>query len=91
MEKSLPYIDKEGEVRELDAVDFAKFRPAHEVLPDSLKKKLGVRGPQKTLLKVPTTIRVDADLLEAMRASGKGWQTRANDALRDWMREQNAL
>lgn len=91
MKKPLPYIDEDGEVRELDATDFAKFRPAHEVLPDALKKKLGVRGPQKSSLKVPTTLRVDADLLEAMRASGKGWQTRANDVLRDWMREQGTL
>ena len=32
--------------------------------------------------KVSTTIRLDADLLEALQKSGKGWQTRANAALR---------
>ena len=32
--------------------------------------------------KVSTTLRLDADLLEAMKASGPGWQTRANDAMR---------
>lgn len=42
------------------------------------------RGPQKAPVKVPTTIRFDADLLEALKATGKGWQTRANDALREW-------
>ncbi len=29
-----------------------------------------------------TTIRFDADVLDALKASGPGWQTRVNDALR---------
>ena len=33
--------------------------------------------------KVSTTIRLDADLLAHLKTSGKGWQTRANDALRE--------
>ena len=33
-------------------------------------------------LKVPTTIRFDADVLAALKASGKGWQTRVNEAMR---------
>ena len=32
--------------------------------------------------KVATTIRFDQDVLEALRASGRGWQTRVNDLLR---------
>jgi len=35
--------------------------------------------------KVQTTIRFDADLLTAFRSTGKGWQSRMNDALRDWL------
>ncbi|KQT69777.1 MULTISPECIES: BrnA antitoxin family protein [unclassified Aureimonas] len=31
------------------------------------------------------TIRVDHDVAEALRASGKGWQTRLNAALRKWV------
>lgn len=37
-------------------------------------------------LKVPTTIRFDADVLAALKASGKGWQTRVNDAMREWLK-----
>lgn len=44
------------------------------------------RGPQKTPLKVPTTIRLDADVLAGLRATGKGWQTRVNDAMRAWLK-----
>ena len=47
------------------------------------------RGAGRAPLKVPTTIRVDADVLAALKASGKGWQTRVNDMLRDWVRLSN--
>lgn len=35
--------------------------------------------------KVSTTIRFDRDVIAAFRASGPGWQTRMNAALRDWL------
>ncbi|KTQ92662.1 hypothetical protein NS226_15340 [Aureimonas ureilytica] len=31
------------------------------------------------------TLRLDHDIAAALRASGKGWQTRVNDALREWL------
>lgn len=40
----------------------AKFRPGTEVLPSSLKKKLGVRGPQKAPTKERITIRLSAHI-----------------------------
>ena len=36
--------------------------------------------------KVSTTVRLDVDVLTAFKASGKGWQTRMNAALRDYVR-----
>ena len=36
--------------------------------------------------KVPVTMRVDADVLDAIRSSGTGWQTRVNQVLRDAVR-----
>ncbi|WP_337289036.1 BrnA antitoxin family protein, partial [Candidatus Methylomirabilis sp.] len=53
-----PLISADGEVRELTAEDMTKFKPAAEVLPASLRKKLGVRGPQKTPTKERITIRL---------------------------------
>ncbi|MGA9825115.1 MAG: BrnA antitoxin family protein [Methylocystis sp.] len=35
--------------------------------------------------KVSTTIRLDADILEAFRKDGHGWQSRINAALREWI------
>jgi len=36
--------------------------------------------------KISTTIRLDADIVEKFRAQGPKWQTRINDALRDWLK-----
>ena len=33
--------------------------------------------------KEPFTMRLDADVLAAIKATGKGWQTRLNDVLRE--------
>ncbi|MBK1643000.1 hypothetical protein CKO12_14225 [Chromatium okenii] len=39
-------------------------------------------------LKVPTTIRFDADVLTALKATGKGWQTRVNEVMREYVTKQ---
>ncbi|GGE00103.1 hypothetical protein GCM10011390_18640 [Aureimonas endophytica] len=31
------------------------------------------------------TLRLDEDIASALRASGRGWQTRVNQALREWI------
>lgn len=36
--------------------------------------------------KSSTTLRFDTDILAAFKATGKGWQTRMNNALRDWLK-----
>ncbi|KLN56379.1 BrnA antitoxin family protein [Variovorax paradoxus] len=42
-------------------------------------------GSVKESPKVATTIRIDADVLVALKESGPGWQTRVNDALRKFI------
>ena len=50
-----------------------------EVTPAQMKKMRGRPvGSNKTLVH----IRLDNDLLERFKATGAGWQTRMNDALR---------
>ena len=44
---------------------------------------LKLRGrPKAAVTKEPVKLRLDADVLAALRASGEGWQTRINDTLR---------
>ncbi|MFY9261175.1 MAG: BrnA antitoxin family protein [Gallionella sp.] len=41
-------------------------------------------------LKISTTLRMDADVLNALRATGRGWQTRLNDTMREWVKTHSA-
>ena len=50
-----------------------------------------LRGrPRGNGSKTATSIRIDKDVLSAFRATGHGWQTRMNDALRAWLSEKPA-
>ena len=73
---------------------FTRSRPAREFFSAEVYAELCAirqRGPKNKPLKVPTTIRFDADVLAALKASGKGWQTRVNDAVKDWLRAHPAV
>jgi len=49
------------------------------------------RRGQKAQAKVPATMRFDADVLTALiQVSGRGWQTRVNEALRESLRLNKA-
>jgi uncharacterized protein (DUF4415 family) len=82
-----PLIDEDGEVREVTAEDVALFKP-FSALPAAEQRmllKLRKRGPQKAPKKVPISIRLSPDVAEGLRATGDGWQRRADDALRSWL------
>ena len=44
--------------------------------------------PAGTGAKISTTIRFDAEVLAAFKATGDGWQTRMNEALKEWLRSR---
>lgn len=81
-----PMTDEDGEVRELTAEDLKQFKRGGEGLPQSLHKKLGTRGAQKAPTKIPLSLRLSANVVEAFRASGDGWQTRIDAVLTDWLK-----
>ena len=51
--------------------------------------KARTRGPNTRPTKEQVAVRYSPDVLAAFRATGAGWQTRMNDALRDWLRTHN--
>ena len=58
-----------------------------EELQTGLTAALKKRGrPAGSGTKEQVAIRFDRDVLSAFRSSGPGWQTRMNEALRDWLR-----
>lgn len=54
-------------------------------LPESLQAKLRGR-PKLDVTKERITIRLSRDVVERFRASGDGWQTRVDTALKDWLK-----
>ena len=65
------------------AADPDTFEPTDEQFAQM--KRRGGR-PRLAHPKEAVTVRYDADIIERFRASGDGWQTRMNSALRDWLK-----
>ncbi|MGS0742888.1 BrnA antitoxin family protein [Glaciimonas sp. GG7] len=84
-------IDADPDNPELSEEFFKNARPAREMLPPELYAALTAKPPRgrpkAEATKVFTAIRLDADLLDAFKATGKGWQTRVNAALRQFITE----
>jgi uncharacterized protein (DUF4415 family) len=69
MKEVKPYIDDEGEVRELDDHFFATAKRGRPPLPKDERKQ-------------QVTILLDPDVVAHFKKDGRGWQTRVNAALR---------
>lgn len=61
-------------------------RPFSERDWKKAKPQVRVGRPKSESPKVFTGIRLDADVIETFKATGKGWQTRVNAALREWLK-----
>ncbi len=84
-------IDSENP--ELTNDDFAKMRPASEVLPELFcaeiaKELLIPRGrPRLEKTKEHINIRLSPDVVEHFKSAGSGWQSRIDAALRQYIAE----
>lgn len=47
----------------------------------AVARRRGERGPQKAPTKLLLSVRLDRAIVEYYRGTGRGWQTRMNDAL----------
>ena len=81
-----------------EITDFSNFRPLAEVMPaDFVQMALNTtasrkgRGKQKSDTKTATTLRLDQDVLAFFKKDGKGYQTRINQALREYMAKHQSL
>ena len=85
-------IAADSDARELDSEWHKGAKPASEAFAPvtyaalvAMKRPRG--RPKADETKVFTAIRLDADLLDTFKATGKGWQTRVNAALRQFITE----
>lgn len=63
--------------------DFKRARPFAEVFPELAESIRRSRGrPAVEMPKRQISLRLDPDVIDAFKATGKGWQGRINDALR---------
>lgn len=65
----------------LTKAQLRKMRPASEVVPQIVEAARKAGRPPMEQTKVPVSIRLDANVLDAFKATGPGWQGRINATL----------
>ncbi len=76
---------------------FEQARPASDVLHELFSPEIAAEmlrlkksgRPHSENPKIFTGIRLDADVLDSFKSTGKGWQTRMNNALKEWLLEHH--
>ena len=84
---------------ELPTERIKRMRPARDVLAEvlgkekaeALVKRRGRPAIPVDERKVNQTLRIDPDVLDAYKATGSGWQTLMNDALRAYAKSHRML
>jgi uncharacterized protein (DUF4415 family) len=57
----------------------------YELSEQEFKQLRPLGRPAGSGKKVQITMRLDSEIVDAFRETGDGWETRMNDALRDWL------
>lgn len=65
----------------LSKEELSKFKPWYAVRPN------GNDTYKVSVTKTAVSLRLDSDILDAFKSTGKGYQTRINDALRNYINE----
>jgi uncharacterized protein (DUF4415 family) len=81
MRGNQPYGVPDEENPEWTAEEIRTAKPFAEVFPDTAEAIRRGRGPQRAPTKQMVSLRLDVDVLEKFRATGKGWQARMNATL----------
>ena len=66
---------------------FKKARPASEVLPGIVAAAQKRGRPKLAETKQSTTIRLSPEVIEFFKEGGSGWQSRINEALKEYVKE----
>jgi uncharacterized protein (DUF4415 family) len=80
------------DIPELTAEEMKRARPFAEMFPElaeAMRRARGERGPQIAPVKQRVGLRLDADVLARFRSTGRGWQGRINDILKQHLQNQH--
>jgi uncharacterized protein (DUF4415 family) len=82
-------IDENGEVRELTTEDFDRSVPFSELPLAMQQDLLAIKTAtiRHVTSKKPVTMSLSSDVLAKFEKTGEGWETRVDDALRQWLEE----
>ena len=82
----LPDDQEEAQIRSGVAAD----PDAHEFSDQELAELRPVGQPKAVVTKQPVSIRLSPEVLDYFKATGKGWQTRIDLVLRDYIEGQRS-
>ena len=80
----LPSPQEEAEIR----AGVANNPDASELPDDVLKQLRPVGRPKAAVTKQPVSIRLSPEVVEYFKATGKGWQTRMDTVLKEYVDSQ---
>ncbi|MBF0168856.1 MAG: BrnA antitoxin family protein [Alphaproteobacteria bacterium] len=80
--KPVPASNLDDDIPEWTPADFKRARPAAKVVPEIVAEYRRGRGPQKTPTKKLVSLRLSQEVLDHFKATGPGWQTRIDKALK---------
>jgi len=75
---------------EWDGLDEEERPATPEEIRAGIEATRRSRGRPRGSNKEQVTIRFDKDVLAALKATGRGWQTRVNDIVREWVTQHAA-
>jgi uncharacterized protein (DUF4415 family) len=78
-----------GDYQEIPELGDHFFEQADEYRAGVLVKR--GRGRPPGAKKAQMNLRIDLDVIEAYKAQGEGWQTRMNQALREWAQSHGLM
>jgi uncharacterized protein (DUF4415 family) len=77
---------EEALMRSVGQAQSGEFARVHTPADIAARRKAGRPvGTLKAAPKQATTIRLSPEVMAAFKATGKGWQTRIDAALKDWL------
>lgn len=80
-----PVEDAENPRTQSEDWDNAIISHSYQELREKLAERRRIRGPQKAPKKEQVAIRLSPEVLAYFRATGKGWHTRMDAALKEWI------